>query len=727
MGAANSWMPSVILEGRVTRRLGALESQFNTQGDNASRFIEMYVHDAVYGHQHDDVRQPEIASTNRGHRLVLPHSSSAPERHRVVMLFQRIYEYVRHTNQFVHAMVCAAEDMQNMDESMMEHSVLLICGKRSREQVASDQQDRPSGRSPFAVSAGQHGRLRGMPEMCVLCPRTIAEDERSGVLVKYRQGGLDYIPIEHRAYDCLYNVLLHPTGYCGWEDNMPLRSAHEAYLTIPPSARTADRQVRVGSTAFHPMTKVSMRAYYAYRCHWRHGHMRTDNCMFMTNRLFQEYACVAFWRVETARLNIHRLNQEGMREARVSELRAHAEQLAATGNAEAIGRISYLPESFVGGPQDMYAKYQDAIAAVLHHGPPSLFITMTANPKWSEIQKSLPFGQMASDRPDIVTRIFNAKLNEMLNDLKRGLLGVQVARVHVIEFQQRGLPHAHIVVVLAEGDRPRTEEHIDQLSTAELPPLPAASDQSPEAQVQRKLRELVLEHMVHNDCSGPRGRTCPCWDDQKKKCGGNFPFDYAEATVMGDERGKAKMRRRRGSSWTAQAGGRRVTNEWVVPYNASLLLRYECHLNVEVVTAAYAIKYLFKYLFKGSDNASAAIHTIKKIVDQIGRYQDHRYLGAAEAFWRIFSFSIHDLTQSVERMVVEIPDVRYGHAQRSSQHTNVPNGHRWHHMCAYGDLYVCCLCDVQLAKIPQRQRDQCSCRGTKAQACGGLHNILLLC
>ena len=59
----------------------------------------------------------------------------------------------------------------------------------------------------------------------------------------------------------------------------------------------------------------------------------------------------------------------------------HARQLLSGDNAEAIGRISYIPESFVGGPTDMYARYQDAMAAVLHFGSPSLFITMTANPK----------------------------------------------------------------------------------------------------------------------------------------------------------------------------------------------------------------------------------------------------------------------------------------------------------------------------------------------------------
>ena len=654
VGGSTSWMPSVVLEGRVTRSVGSLS------GENGidARFIELYVHDAMYGHSAEDAQQPSVIATHRGHKLVLPASASVPERRRVAQLFEQIFAYVSSTNEFVAACVCAAEEMQNMDEADIRHTVLLIAGKRTREQIAQEQ---VGGRSPFAVHAGQHGRLRGMPEMCILCPRVVAENEQSAVVVNLRQGGgLQRVPLESRAFDALYNVLLHPTGYVGWEDNMPVRTEGAAFRSLPVSARTSSGNEPRGSSALNPANKVSMCQYYAYRFHWRRGSMRTDNCMFMTNRLFQEFACVAFWRIETARLTIHRLQQRDAREASVDELQDYARQMRTNGDAEAIGRISYIPASFVGGPTDMYARYQDAMASVLHHGPPSLFITMTANPKWPEVAASLAYGQSRSDRYDIIARVFHAKLDELLNDLKSGMLGQQIACVYVIEFQKRGLPHAHIVVILAGNDRPVTGQQVDELSSAEIPPLPPADDTSEMANVQRKLRALVLEHMIHNDCSGPEGRKCPCYDDRKACCGAGFPFAHADATTMGDERAKVGLRRRRGQQWSADVNGRTVTNKWVVPYNAALLLKYQCHLNVEVVTATHAIKYLFKYLFKGADNASAAIHAVStELGDMIGRYQDRRYLGSSEAFWRIFKFKIHDLTDTVERMAVETPEDRY--------------------------------------------------------------------
>ena len=41
------------------------------------------------------------------------------------------------------------------------------------------------------------------------------------------------------------------------------------------------------------------------------------------------------------------------------------------------------------------------------------------------------------------------KLNAVLDDVyKKGIFGRVVANIHVIEFQKRGLPHAHILIIL---------------------------------------------------------------------------------------------------------------------------------------------------------------------------------------------------------------------------------------------------------------------------------------
>ena len=81
------------------------------------------------------------------------------------------------------------------------------------------------------------------------------------------------------------------------------------------------------------------------------------------------------------------------------------------------------------------------------HGKPDLFITFTCNPQWPEILAALQPGQIPADRPDIVARVFKLKLEEFLDDIAKGeIFGELAARMHVVEFQKRGLPHVHILL-----------------------------------------------------------------------------------------------------------------------------------------------------------------------------------------------------------------------------------------------------------------------------------------
>jgi hypothetical protein len=43
-----------------------------------------------------------------------------------------------------------------------------------------------------------------------------------------------------------------------------------------------------------------------------------------------------------------------------------------------------------------------------------------------------------------------------------------------------------------------------------------------------------------------------------------------------------------------------------VPYNPYLLRLFNCHINVEACGSIKAVKYLFKYIYKGHDRASVA-------------------------------------------------------------------------------------------------------------------------
>ena len=69
----------------------------------------------------------------------------------------------------------------------------------------------------------------------------------------------------------------------------------------------------------------------------------------------------------------------------------------------------------------MIQNYHDAIAICRVHGPPDFFVTFTCNAKWPEIAEGIiEPGQRPSDRADIIVRIFNMKLEDLLHDIKSG-------------------------------------------------------------------------------------------------------------------------------------------------------------------------------------------------------------------------------------------------------------------------------------------------------------------
>ena len=149
-------------------------------------------------------------------------------------------------------------------------------------------------------------------------------------------------------------------------------------------------------------------------------------------------------------------------------------------------------------------------------GKPTLFVTMTTNPKWAEIQENLLPRQTAINRPDIVSRVFALKLKQLLHDLDVGkFFGAIDAMVHVVEYQKRGLFHAHILLILKADDKPRCADDYDAIVCAEIPD----KDADPQ------LYEIVKACMIHGPC-GALNPQAPCTED--KKCNKHFPMEFQE-------------------------------------------------------------------------------------------------------------------------------------------------------------------------------------------------------
>lgn len=278
------------------------------------------------------------------------------------------------------------------------------------------------------------------------------------------------------------------------------------------------------------------------------------------------------------------------------------------------------------------------MSVVRKYGKPDYFLTMTANPSWPEVTAALRPGEQAHHRPDLVARVFHQKLHALLADLlDNHVLGVVVAYTWVIEFQKRGLPHTHILLIVRAADKPKTPEDVDQRICAELPD---AKDPQ-----QAQLRRIILASQIHGPC-GVRNPKAPCMTG--KDCIKKYPKDFQEITLINDN-GYPSYRRREDSP-TATKGIHTIDARDVVPYNPYLSKKYACHLNLEFCGTIKAVKYLYKYTYKGHDRASLEFE-----VDEIKAFVDARYVGPPEATWRIFGFHMHGKSHNVERLAVHLP------------------------------------------------------------------------
>lgn len=102
-----------------------------------------------------------------------------------------------------------------------------------------------------------------------------------------------------------------------------------------------------------------------------------------------------------------------------------------------------------------------------------------------------------------------------------------------------------------------------------------------------------------------------------------------------------------------------MDNRSVVPYSPFLTRMFEAHINVEVCALIHAVKYLFKYVYKGPDRARIRLFQRSDddqcVRDEIEAYIDARYVCAPEAVHRILGFKMQEKSDAVERLQVHLP------------------------------------------------------------------------
>ena len=357
---------------------------------------------------------------------------------------------------------------------------------------------------------------------------------------------------------------------------------------------------------------------------------------------------------ENQKLKYQRQNQKHLRadsyrnvkevlDARQLELGAVTDAMYGDDHNPKIGK-KILSGSFIGGPRWYNAQFQDGMAICREYHKPDLFITMTCNPNWEEIQSQLN-GASVQDRPDLVARVFKMKKDQLIEDIMKGnVFGVVPAKLWVIEFQKRGLPHAHILVILREDDRLTTAAQVDETICAELPPHPDEAKTEKEREQLERLNKIVLTNMVHGPCGKVNGSS-PCMEDGK--CGKNYPKTMCSHTIIDPGASYPQYRRRApndgGRTAQIKRGGTtyEIDNSWIVPYCPWLSLRYNCHINIEHANSPTSCKYLYKYITKGHDRAMVLTEVEGQVGrDEIAEYEDLRSVGSSEACWHLMAFPI---------------------------------------------------------------------------------------
>jgi len=464
---------------------------------------------------------------------------------------------------------------------------------------------------------GAHPRTYNAPtasEVAVIATKNVGERD---IIVWLRapegQKQLQRISHTHRSYDPLSYPVLFFSGIDGW------------------------------SCALKGV--ASELAFYRYRLQVRDG---SFNIIMRSRRLMQMYATDMWHGIESSRLQYDFSNQEKLRAEKYQGLM----DAISDGDTANVGTKVILPATFYASPRWYAEQFQDSMAIVRKFGKPDFFITMTTNPNWPEILESLFPGEQPHDRPDLCVRVFKQKVDLLLEDiLKNEILGKVEAYVYSKEDQKRGLPHIHLLLIMADKDKCRKPEDIDNRICAELP----------NKATNPVLFDIITRHNIHGPC-GIFNKDSPCMTPDGLTCTKSYPKDPCTQTAMGDDsfpRYRRRLPDQGGFQHEMKVKGKSVVidNTWVVPYSAVLSLKYNCHINVEEVATLAAVKYLFKYITKGSDKIIITLKNGQKkdiTLDEIEQYVNARYISASSAFWRIFSFSVVEKSPSVLKLPLHL-------------------------------------------------------------------------
>ncbi|XP_021851591.2 uncharacterized protein [Spinacia oleracea] len=279
-------------------------------------------------------------------------------------------------------------------------------------------------------------------EVAVILPDATSSSESSSphILVSGKSNESHRIMHYYGCYDPLQYPLLFPCGDCGWNQGLKrMSTGGQRQLSVQQdpimscAVHTAEDLLSheaLCATESRPKADkhISCREYYSYKLQSR------PNNLLLRADLYQGI-------LDTVE--------------------------SGENNAANVGRRVVLPPTFIGGPRDLKKRYLNVMALVQRYRKPDLFVTMTCNVNWPEIKQEFAVGEEAQNRPDLVSRIFRAKLLALKKQImEKHVFGEVAAMIYVVEFQKRGLPHAHFLIILKPAFKIKSPADYDRFGSA---------------------------------------------------------------------------------------------------------------------------------------------------------------------------------------------------------------------------------------------------------------------
>ena len=383
--------------------------------DEIPRFSQLYVHD------------PATENTLRISNMNLLSSLTKKQIETVKNIMPKLQNLMKEVNPYVKDFMHICEIP---DEQLKEGKLVISCKER-----------------PKGAHERTYNKQTSLSEVSIL-----TNSEPGDIVLRKREGGLQFVYDIHPAAQPLHFTLLFPHGTKGYDEQTKHVKGDKA-------------------------KRVTPREFFAF-----HLNMRCpgSDFIFRGRRLFQEYLCIAFTTIESQKLKFQRKNQKALRADTyknvkdvVSERMPVTDKIYHDDHNLKLGKRIVLSKSFIGSPRWYNSQFQDGMAICREHHKPDFFITMTCNRHWPEIKRELRDMETAQDRPDIVARVFKQKKDQLIRDINFGkVLGKVPAFLWVIEFQKRGLPHMHMLVILCDDDRLSSSMDVENVISAELPPDP---------------------------------------------------------------------------------------------------------------------------------------------------------------------------------------------------------------------------------------------------------------